>query len=298
MEKKGAQTPHGEDSWIRSEVKTGEAGMHNQSLQRTREQRVWDRKQCLRWPKPQLSVVVVPARLGARLNPGRTQAAICTKRLCGDWVLVTPTVPSYYTIFHYKNKASSSKTEPNFRQILTLLGCFTWPRPIQLADCRDSVSSAYGQKNETVGRGTLTRETAGFLCDASWAAEIALRPHSSWYHLEAGGRLEIMLETRLHHYYPGQLFNPMPTTSQKHSATARLLLPSNVLTGKKVSNNFLLITNFPKCCLGCLLGYHSTFLFFLPKPLPFAKNSPKQRFHELPKRDAGSSLSFYSTSLT
>lgn len=105
--------------------------MHDQSLPRTRERGLRLNRVSGRWPKPQLLVTVVPARLGAGLNPGRTQAAISTKRLCGDKVLVTPAAPSSYTVFHYKNKARSSKTNPNFREILTLLGCFTWACPIQ-----------------------------------------------------------------------------------------------------------------------------------------------------------------------
>lgn len=57
--------------------------------------------------------------------------------------------------------------------------------------------------------------------------------------------LEIMLKTQLHRYYPGQLLNPMSTTSQNHSVTTGLL-PRNILTGKikHWSNNFPLVTNF------------------------------------------------------
>jgi hypothetical protein len=48
------------------------------------------------------------------------------------------------------------------------------------------------------------------------SAKTSLKSHSSWCHPETGERLEIMLETQLHHYYPVQLLNPLSTTSQNH----------------------------------------------------------------------------------
>lgn len=95
-----------------------------------------------------------------------------------------------------------------------------------------------------------------------------------------------MLETQLHHYYPVQLLTPMSTTSQNHSATTGLL-PRNILTGKikHWSNNFLLMNNFPKCWLACLLSGHSIFLLPIPESLSLMKRFPKeQTFQMLPKR--------------
>lgn len=90
--------------------------------------------------------------------------------------------------------------------------------------------------------------------------------------------LEMMLETQLHHYYPGQLLNPTSTTSQNHSTTTGLL-PRNILTGKikLLSNHFLLMTNFPNCWLVCLLSDHSIFLLPIPNCCPQIKTSPKNR---------------------
>lgn len=99
----------------------------------------------------------------------------------------------------------------------------------------------------------------------------------SRYHPGAEGGPEIMSETQWHHDSPVQLPNPMSTTSQNHSATTEML-PRNILTGKikHLSNNFLLMTNFPKRWLVCLLRGHSIFLLPIPKLLSLT-NSPQSR---------------------
>ena len=98
------------------------------------------------------------------------------------------------------------------------------------------------------------------------------------YHSGAVGGLEVKSETQWHHGSPVQLPNPMSTTSQNHSATTGLL-PRNIPTGKikRLSNNFPLMTNFPKCWLAYLPRAHSIFQLPIPKLLSLTKNSPKDR---------------------